>query len=95
MVRRILGSEAKIFVDANAVWDQEQAISKLEAMRRFDIWAAEEPLRARQPESEKNGQSNREAVLDDNHYKRYTWLRERSPVPLIADESFISLAKSE
>jgi L-alanine-DL-glutamate epimerase-like enolase superfamily enzyme len=32
---------------------------------------------------------NRRLVLDDEHWKTYQWLRDRSAIPLIADENLI------
>ena len=46
-IRSRLGNDAKIFADANAAWDREQAIRQIEMLAGFDIWAIEEPLQFR------------------------------------------------
>ncbi len=89
LVRRLLGRQARLFADANGVWDPETAIRRIEALAKLNVWAVEEPLRAPPPPVTVDGQQDRAAALRDDHYKQYRWLRDRSPLPLIADESLI------
>jgi len=88
-VRKILGSDVRIFADANGYWDKETAIGRIEELQSFGVWAVEEPLSRRTPH-QADGRHNCEETLDADHYKNCAWLRERSPIPLIADESIIS-----
>ncbi len=78
-IRRMLGREVSIFADANAAWDKKAAVQKIEKLAAEKVWAVEEPLRIH------------EAGLNGEHFADCAWLQSRSPVPLIADESLISL----
>ena len=88
-IRRKLGQDAKIFADANAAWTKEQAAREIEMLAKYNIWAIEEPLQFKQAELTETGQVDRLSILDSQHYKNYAWLKERSQLPLIADESLI------
>ncbi|MBN2685033.1 MAG: hypothetical protein JXR40_07125 [Pontiellaceae bacterium] len=90
VVRKILGNEVRILADANGAWDRETAIRRIEDLHSMGVWAIEEPLIRRTPH-ETNSQHDCEATLDDEHYQNNAWLRKRSPIALIADESVISL----
>jgi muconate cycloisomerase len=46
LLRRILGSEADLRVDANCAWTAEQALRAIEALRRYGISAVEQPVAA-------------------------------------------------
>jgi muconate cycloisomerase len=46
IARKILGKKVNIRVDANCAWDVAEAIAKIEAMRRFNISAVEQPVKA-------------------------------------------------
>jgi L-alanine-DL-glutamate epimerase-like enolase superfamily enzyme len=94
-IRRILGRNVQLFADANASWDRETAIRHIEALQAQGVWAVEEPLRSADAEPNRLGRFDRLAVLTDKHYEDYHWLRERSPLPLIADESLICLRSAE
>jgi len=89
MVRKVLGNQVRIFVDANGAWDKETAIQKMEAFHALGVWGIEEPLRRKSPD-QKQLQYDCESTLTDQHYQANAWLRERSPMDLIADESVIS-----
>jgi len=91
LAKRLLGNGATFFADANATWDREEAIRAIEALSHMGVWAIEEPLRAANATVTATGQLDRERVLDERHYRDCAWLRERSPIPLIADESLISM----
>jgi muconate cycloisomerase len=91
LIRRVLGREVKLFADANAHWGRESAIRHIEALQAHGVWAVEEPLRSGESEPTPLGGFDRFAALTDEHYENYHWLRERSPLPLIADESLICL----
>lgn len=95
LIRRWLGSDVTLFADANASWDREGAIRHIEALQAHGVWAVEEPLKSAEPESTSLGGFDRFAVLTDVHYENYRWLRERSSLPLIADESLICPASAE
>jgi len=88
--RNILGRDVRIFVDANGAWDRETAAQKMEKFHAAGVWGVEEPLRRRDPE-QKGAQFDCEETLNDRHYKDNAWLKDRSPISLIADESVISL----
>jgi len=88
-VRRILGDEVRIFVDANGTWNKETAIRKIETFHALGVWGIEEPLQRRTPVPS-SLQQDCEETLDAQHYQNNAWLRQRSPIPLIADESVIS-----
>ncbi len=75
--RKILGDDITLFADANAVWDKEDAVRKIEALHQAGIWAIEEPLRPAEPQQTHWQQLNREAALTDRHYEDYAWLRSR------------------
>lgn len=89
LIRRLLGRDVRIFADANAVWDRESAIGHIESLARFGVWAIEEPLRPSPAKPMAMGAMDRFSTLSDGHYENYRWLRDRSPIPLIADESLI------
>lgn len=91
LIRRVLGPNASLFADANAHWQREEAIRHIETLQTFGVWAIEEPLRSPVADRQADGSLNRLAALTDEHYSNYAWLRERSPLPLIADESLICL----
>ena len=88
-VRKTLGDDVRIFVDANGAWDRETAIRRIEELHTLGIWAIEEPLKRRAPQQTKQ-QLDCEETLDETHFINNAWLRERSPIALIADESVIS-----
>lgn len=94
-IRSKLGSQAKIFADANAAWTRDQAAAKIEMLAKYDLWAIEEPLQFRAAEKLSSGQVDRLSILDDQHYQNYAWLRQRSELPLIADESLICLESQQ
>ncbi|MCH5375814.1 MAG: hypothetical protein JJ992_17720 [Planctomycetes bacterium] len=89
LIRQILGRNANLFADANASWDRETAIRHIEALQAQGVWAVEEPLRSPESKPASPEGFDRFATLTDTHYENYRWLRERSPLPLIADESLI------
>ncbi len=43
VVREEIGPERKLMVDANQVWDVDQAIRHIERLAEFDLWWVEEP----------------------------------------------------
>lgn len=90
-IRRFLGRDVELFADANAHWDRESAVRHIERLQAHGVWAIEEPLRSAEPQPTRLGGFDRFRVLTDQHYHDYRWLRERSPLPLIADESLICL----
>ena len=46
-VRKILGENIPLIVDANGVWQAQEAITKLRTWKRFNIRAVEQPVAAR------------------------------------------------
>jgi L-alanine-DL-glutamate epimerase-like enolase superfamily enzyme len=46
LLRRILGADADVRVDANAAWTADEALAAIERMRRFRISAVEQPVAA-------------------------------------------------
>jgi L-Ala-D/L-Glu epimerase len=46
LLRRVLGTDADVRVDANAAWTADEALAALERMRRYAISAVEQPLAA-------------------------------------------------
>jgi muconate cycloisomerase len=46
LLRRMLGAEADLRVDANCAWTAEQALWAIEALRRYGISAVEQPVAA-------------------------------------------------
>lgn len=47
LVRRIMGRKADIRVDANCAWRPEQAVEKIERLKRFGISSVEQPVGGR------------------------------------------------
>ena len=92
---QVLGRDVKLFADANAHWTREAAIRHIESLQAQGVWAIEEPLRSPDPTPTALGGFDRSAALTDTHYENYRWLRERSPLPLIADESLICLQSAQ
>ena len=86
LIRRILGSDAKLFADANCAWEKETAAQRIEQLEAAGIWAIEEPLRI-----DRSASDTCEAALTEQLFTDNAWLQNRSPIPLIADESLISL----
>ncbi len=86
LVRQIFGEDVSIYADANAMWNRETAVRNIEALEKYKIWAIEEPLKPIISEG------SRESMLSDEHYQNYVWLKERVNMPIIVDESLISLA---
>jgi L-alanine-DL-glutamate epimerase-like enolase superfamily enzyme len=68
---------------------REEAVRNIEQLAKLGVWAIEEPLRKADPPETIHGFLNRRLVLDDEHWKTYQWLRDRSAIPLIADENLI------
>jgi L-Ala-D/L-Glu epimerase len=46
LLRRVLGADADVRVDANAAWTADQALAAIEQMRRYRISAVEQPVAA-------------------------------------------------
>lgn len=86
LIRRVLGSDAKLFADANGAWEKETAAQRIERLEASGVWAIEEPLRI-----DRSSSDTCEAALTEQHFTDNAWLQKRSPIPLIADESLISL----
>jgi L-alanine-DL-glutamate epimerase-like enolase superfamily enzyme len=86
LIRRILGAEVKLFADANCAWEKEAAARRIEQLVKLGVWAIEEPLRI-----STDGHDTRESALTEQHFIDNAWLQQQSPIPLIADESLISL----
>ncbi len=42
-IREVIGPERKLMVDANQVWDVNEAIAHIEQLAEFDLWWVEEP----------------------------------------------------
>ncbi|MGI9289286.1 MAG: mandelate racemase/muconate lactonizing enzyme family protein, partial [Pseudomonadales bacterium] len=74
--RQILGANCGMRIDANMAWSAEEAISRLEQLKEFNLQGIEQPLRP-----------------DD--IEGYIWLTERSPVPVIVDETLVSYEDAE
>lgn len=90
LVHRVLGRDVRLFVDANGAWDRETAARNMDRFQAAGVWGVEEPLRRRVATKIK-GQFDGEETLDEMHYQNNAWLKQRSPISLIADESVISL----
>jgi L-fuconate dehydratase len=43
IIREAVGLERKLMMDANQVWDVEEAIERMEPLKEFDPWWIEEP----------------------------------------------------
>ena len=86
IIRRFLGDEVTLFADANGAWNKETAAARIERLIKNGVWAVEEPLGLARTESVDN-----ESQLTDQHFADNAWLQQRLPIPLIADESLISL----
>ncbi len=71
-VRKVLGDEAGVRVDANAAWDAETALARLHDFEKFRLEACEQPCAA-------------------HDFEGMAWLTARSPIPVIADESLVSI----
>jgi L-alanine-DL-glutamate epimerase-like enolase superfamily enzyme len=48
-LRERLGPEPRVMVDANQVWDRDQAISRAAAFEKYDLHWIEEPIRCDRP----------------------------------------------
>jgi len=44
LIRDALGPTGRLMVDANQVWEVDQAITWIRALQRFDLWWVEEPV---------------------------------------------------
>jgi L-Ala-D/L-Glu epimerase len=64
-------TDAAIRVDANAAWNKEEALDKINIFSKLGVELVEQPL-----------------AKDD--WDGMKWLYERSPLPLLADESCVS-----
>lgn len=92
LIKNSFSSDCQFFADANCAWDKEEAIKRITELHKLGITAIEEPLKPKISTTYSNNQLDRESILTDSHYKDYKWLRDRSPIPLIADESLISMS---
>jgi L-fuconate dehydratase len=59
IVRRIMGPQRKLMIDANQVWEVDQAIQWVNALKRFDPYFIEEPT---SPDDVEGHRKIREAV---------------------------------
>jgi len=59
IVRRIMGPDRKLMIDANQVWEVDQAIAWVNALKRFDPYFIEEPT---SPDDVEGHRKIREAV---------------------------------
>jgi muconate cycloisomerase len=75
-VRRTVGPEVSLRVDANGAYDVPRAIAILNCLKQFDIAVAEQPLRRGDPQE-------------------LAQVREASPIPVMADESLVTLADAQ
>jgi muconate cycloisomerase len=75
-IRKALGPDVSLRIDANGAWTLDQAITILNALAPFDIVAVEQPL-------------PRGPVAD------LVRLKQATPVPLMVDESLVTLADAE
>ena len=76
VVRKILGDECGLRVDANCAWTAEDALKTIETYEPYNLEGIEQPLAA-----------------DD--IDGLIWLTERSPVPIIVDESLASFEDAQ
>lgn len=90
LIKKYFHSDCTFFADANCAWDREEAIKHIIDLHKMGIEAIEEPLKPKGGTSLCQGQINRESTLSSHHYEDYRWLKKRSPIPIIADESLIS-----
>jgi len=51
-LRNALGSDARIMIDANQVWNLEEAKSRAAVFEKYDVYWIEEPIRCNRPLSE-------------------------------------------
>ena len=77
-VRAAIGDDIGIRVDANGAWELDEAISALHALRPFGLESVEQPVSHAHPD----------------HVARLRAVRERTGIPLIADESLNTLAEA-
>lgn len=89
-IQKLYKGQSQFFADANCSWTKEEAVVNIEKLAKMGIEAIEEPLVVPVLQKDRLGRVNREVVLNDQHFIDYNWLRERSPIPIIADESLIS-----
>ena len=97
LIRHILGGDVSLFADANGAWGKEDAVRRIERLVMKNIWAVEEPLRVLTPSKNQthSGQLCRGEELTDEHLAANSWIQDRVPIPLIADESLISIKGAE
>ncbi|MEE8573967.1 MAG: enolase C-terminal domain-like protein, partial [Thermodesulfobacteriota bacterium] len=90
-IKSVLGSETRVFADANGAWTPTEAPGKITALAEAGIWAIEEPLKIPIPKAPgEDKQIDREGAMNDLHFERYARLRKEIPIPVILDESLIS-----
>lgn len=76
VVRKILGYECGLRIDANCAWTAQEALDAINDYKTYNLEGIEQPLAA-----------------DD--IDGLVWLTERSPVPIIVDESLASFEDAQ
>lgn len=90
-------SEYTIRLDANGAWNPKEALSKLEALHRFDIHSVEQPIRENQPKemAEICSQSPIPIALDEElinkpfDHQKFTLLEEVQPQYLVLKPTLV------
>jgi L-alanine-DL-glutamate epimerase-like enolase superfamily enzyme len=75
-IRRVVGPEMSLRVDANGAYDPAQARRVLSALRELEVVSAEQPI-------------------PRGHPAELAQLSASSPIPIVADESLITLADAQ
>jgi L-Ala-D/L-Glu epimerase len=78
-VREAVGDRVRLRVDANGAWGVDQAIERIRALLPFDIEAVEQPV----------------SHLHPDHAAHLRHVREHAGVPIIVDESLVTLADAD
>ena len=78
-VREAVGDAVRLRVDANGAWEPDQAVEQIRALLPFGIEAVEQPVSHRHPD----------------HVAHLRRVREGVGVPIIVDESLVTLADAE
>ncbi len=97
VIKNVMGEDVRVFADANGAWNEQEAVRQIDTLSSAGVWAIEEPLEIPMPSgaTKTSLQIDRESILDTQHFERYARLKTTVSIPVVLDESLISIGTYE